>query len=71
MTMVTLAGFVVVSNDANALNHIGEAVFQVMGATLYRTTQPPDNQLHEGLFVQSETFGQERFGVHVGNITNE
>jgi hypothetical protein len=49
MSVISLAGLVVVAQDALARNDIGETVFEFMTGPAYRSRDPPDSQLREGI----------------------
>jgi hypothetical protein len=68
--MVTLSSFVLVTHDADTINHIGKPIFQIMLATLDGARRPPDDEFHKRPLVEHKTFREEGLGVHVVNSTN-
>ncbi len=70
MPVISLAGLVVVAQDALAGNNVGEAVLVFMAGSAYRRGNPPDAQLREGIVADLVAFMKQPFRTHVVKYSN-
>ena len=70
MAVIAFTSFIVVSHDTASVDHICQAIFEVMLTTSYGLLQTPDNHFNKGRIVESKTFGEEQFRGHVENDAN-
>jgi len=70
MPMVSLAGFVVVTEDAYAINYVGQPVFELMNRTGNRLRNLPEREFGEGSFRINDASTHKLNCLYVGDTTN-
>ncbi len=70
MPMVSLADFVVVTEDAYAINYVGQSVFELMDRTGNRLRNLPEREFGEGSFRINDASTHQLNCLHVGDTTN-
>ncbi len=68
--MISLADFVVVTEDAHAINYIGQSVFELMNRTGNWLRNLPEREFGEGCFRINDASTDKLNCLHVGDITN-
>jgi hypothetical protein len=68
--VVVLAGFIVVSQDANVVRDQRQAELEPMRATAHPPEKFPDNHLDECCLCQIEVFAKQEPGFHMGQYAN-